>query len=153
MTQIRGLYACNFMLNCHIYLKTAYIKGRYIGENVRLILENIDGLLLFSYLKKCSTSLSGNFFKALQQFNISNNFIKWSNILYTKAIFKLKNNGWLSNVMHYDKRNSTRWPLSSLLCLFVAEILSIKINCSQNIQIITIINCKIKNIQNADDLS
>lgn len=44
-------------------------------------------------------------------------------------------------------------PLSSLLCLFVAEILSIKINCSQNIQIITIINCKIKNIQNADDLS
>lgn len=44
-------------------------------------------------------------------------------------------------------------PLSALLYLLVAEILSIKINSNQDIKGITINNCEIKNIQHADDLS
>ena len=50
--------------------QTAYIKGRYIGENARLILdifeycenENSDGILLFLDFEKAFDSVEWNFF-------------------------------------------------------------------------------------------
>ena len=50
--------------------QSAYIKGRYIGSNARLILDiyeycekcNNDGILHFSILKKLSTQLNGTFY-------------------------------------------------------------------------------------------
>lgn len=85
--------------------QTAYIKGRYIGENNRLILdifefcesENVGGILLFLDFEKAFDSVEWNFlFKTLKKFNIGKFFITWANILYTNPIFKMKNNGWLS---------------------------------------------------------
>lgn len=142
--------------------QTAYIKGRYIGENGRLILdvfeycetENLDGILLFLDFEKAFDSVEWNFlFKVLEKFNISNNFIKWANILYTNPIFTMKNNGWLSKTCTMTRGIRQGCPLSALLYLFVAEILAIKINSNQNIKGITINNNEIKNIQHADDLS
>ena len=85
--------------------QTAYIKGRHIGENARLILdifeycetENSSGILLILDFEKAFDSVEWNFlFKTLQKFNIGNTFIKWVNILYTSPLFKMKTNGWLS---------------------------------------------------------
>lgn len=99
-------------------------------------------------------SVEWNFlYKALQKFNISNNFIKWANILYTKPIFKMKNNGWLSKTCPMTRGIRQGCPLSALLYLFVAEILSIKINSNQDIKGTAINDCEIKNIQHVDDLS
>lgn len=103
-------------------------------------------------MKKHSTQLSG--INAIQKFNISNNFIKWADILYTNPILKMKNNGWLSKTCPMTKGIRQGCPLSALLYLFVAEILYIKINSNQHIKrIIAINNCEIKNIQHAVDLS
>lgn len=142
--------------------QTAYIKGRYIWENARLILdifeycetENINGLLLYLDFEKAFDSVEWNFlFKALQKVNISNKFIKWANILYTKPIFKMKNNGWLSKTCPKTRGVRQGCPLSALLYLFVAGILSIKINSNQEMKGKTINNCEIKSIQHAGDLS
>lgn len=59
--------------------QTAYVKGRYIDENARLILdifeycnsENKDGILLFLDFEKAFDSVEWNFlFETLKQFNI-----------------------------------------------------------------------------------
>lgn len=123
-----------------------YKRQIYRG-NARLILdvfeyretENIDGLLLSLDFEKAFYSVEWNFlFNAIQKFNISNNFIKWADILYTNPILKMKNNGWLSKTCPMTKGIRQGCPLSALLYLFVAEILYIKINSNQHIKGIAI---------------
>lgn len=84
--------------------QTAYIKGRYIGSNARLILDifeycennNQNGILLFLDFKKSFDSDEWNFlFKILKKFNFGPDFIKWIKILNKKPVFRLKNIGWI----------------------------------------------------------
>lgn len=95
--------------------------------NARLILdvfeyretENINDLLLISDFEKAFDSVKWNFlFKALQKFNISNNFIKKAIILYTKPIFKMKNNDWRSKTCKITR--GIRQGLSTLLLYCVS---------------------------------
>ena len=74
--------------------QTAYVKGRFIWENARLILdifeycENNDqeGILLFLDFEKAFDSVEWNFLlKTLKKFNFGNNFIEWIKILYTRT--------------------------------------------------------------------
>ena len=69
--------------------QSAYIKGRYIGDNARLILDifeyctenNQDGILLFLDFEKAFDSIEWNFlFKTLEKFNFGENFIRWMKI-------------------------------------------------------------------------
>lgn len=64
--------------------QSAYIKGRYIGENARLILDvfeyymhnDLDGILLFVDFEKAFDSVEYNFmFKTLEKFNFGDEFI------------------------------------------------------------------------------
>ena len=80
--------------------QSAYIKGRYIGENARLILDifeycennNQDNILLFLDFEKAFDSVEWNFlFKALRKFNFGEQFLKWIKILYNSPIFRIKN--------------------------------------------------------------
>ena len=66
------------------YDQTAYIKGRYIGESVRLIDdllkyakdENIDGILFAADIEKAFDSVDHNFMlAALKSFGFGNDFI------------------------------------------------------------------------------
>ena len=81
--------------------QSAYIKGRYIGENARIIVDildhceenNSDGILLFLDFEKAFDSIEWNFlFKTLEKYHFKQNFIKWMKILYKNPIFRLKNN-------------------------------------------------------------
>ena len=85
--------------------QSAYIKGRFIGENARLILDifeycensNDEGIFLFLDFEKAFDSVEWNFlFKTLEKFNFGTQFIEWIKIMYCNPIFRLKNNGWLS---------------------------------------------------------
>lgn len=85
--------------------QSAYIKGRYIGENARFILDifeyymdnNLDGILLFLDFVKAFDSVEYNFmFKTLEKFKFGDKFIDMIKLLYNKPIFKIKNNGWIS---------------------------------------------------------
>ena len=71
--------------------QTGFMKGRFIGENIRLIegvinfaeAENIPGLLLFLDLKKAFDTTEWAFIeKNFQQFNFDPSMIKWINICY-----------------------------------------------------------------------
>ena len=82
--------------------QSAYIRGRYIRANARLILdifeycENFyeDGILLFLDFEKAFDSIEWNFlYKTLNKFNFRQNFIKWVKILYTNPIFRTKTMG------------------------------------------------------------
>lgn len=71
-----------------------FIKGRYIGENIRLLYdtllttekENIPGLLLMIDIEKAFDSVSWSFIeKTLLFFNFPVCIIQWFKILYNKA--------------------------------------------------------------------
>ena len=144
--------------------QSAYIKGRYIGSNARLILdiyeycENFDndGILLFLDFEKAFDSVEWNFlYKTLENFNFGTNFIKWMKILYTNPIFRTKNNGWLSKTVNMQRGIRQGCPVSALLYILVSEILAIKIKENINIQGFSLPNMlsEIKSVQHADDLT
>ena len=71
--------------------QSAYIKGRYIGENARLILDiyehcmnhDLDGILLFLDFEKAFDSVEYNFMlKTLRKFNFGEDFIDMIKTLY-----------------------------------------------------------------------
>lgn len=111
--------------------QSGYIKGRYIGNNARLILDifeycentNTEGILLFADFQKAFDSVEWNFlFKSLEKFNFGENFIKWIKILYTNPYFYIKNNGWISRKCKcaggYDKDALSQRYYSYLLWKF-----------------------------------
>lgn len=142
--------------------QTGYIKGRFIGNNSRLILDileycennNKDGILLFADFQKAFDSVEWNFlFKTLQKFNFGPNFIKWIQILYKNPCFYVKNNGWLSRKCRMERGIRQGCPVSALLFLFVMEILNLKIQNCGDIKgfKISSLEKEIKCIQHADD--
>ena len=143
--------------------QSAYIKGRNISENARLILDifdycdstDTDGLLLLLDFEKAFDSVEWNFlFKTLEKFNFGPNFISWVKILYTNPIFRIKNNGWISKTCKMNRGIRQGCPISAMLYLFVAEILALKLRENNNIPGIKINDStEIKTIQHADDLT
>ena len=87
--------------------QSAYIKGRFIGENARLILDifeycensNDEGIFLFLDFEKALDSAAVErifLFKTLEKFNFGTHFIDWIKIMYCNPIFRLKSKGCLS---------------------------------------------------------
>ena len=113
--------------------QSGYIKNRYIGCNIRNILdiydicenENIPGALICIDYEKAFDSVEHNFITlVLQKFNFDQQFIEWINIFYNQPMFRVKNNGWISQ--SYEMKRGVRQgcPLSALLFILVVEILA-----------------------------
>ena len=116
---------------------------------------NEEGLLLFLDFEKAFDSIEWNFlFKTLEKFNFGSYFIKWINILYKNTIFRLKNNGWITRTCRMKRGIRQGCPISAILYIFVAEILSNKINNNNSIEGFTTTNFEneIKSIQQADEM-
>ena len=101
--------------------QVAYIKGRYIGTNVRLIHDifnlyneqNISGLLMFVDFRKEFDSIEWDFlFRVLQKFNFGSDFQQWIKLLYTRSRALVKNNGFFLRRVFFIERGQAR-----LLCL------------------------------------
>ena len=143
--------------------QSAYIKGRYIGENARIILDIFDhctdnnskGGLLFLDFEKAFDSVEWNFlFNVLQKFNFGESFISWMKILYNNPIFKIKNNGWLSKTCSMSRGIRQGCPISAILYIFVAEILALKLKNNAHVKGISIPGMyEMKYVQHADDLT
>ena len=85
--------------------QTGFIKGRFIGENTRLIYdiidrtaeENISGLLMLLDFEKAFDSIEWQFIeKTMAFFNFGQSIIKWFKILYNDISSCVQNNGHLS---------------------------------------------------------
>jgi hypothetical protein len=144
--------------------QTSYIKGRYIGENVRLLMDimeyvkskNIPGVVLFLDFQKAFDSLNWNFiFKCLKKFGFKDEFCHWVKVIYSDAKAYVKVNGYLSKTIKLFKGIKQGCPLSALLFIICAEYLCLTINKSNAMSGI-LLNlsdqpCEIRCTQYADD--
>ena len=122
--------------------QTAYVKSRYIGQNIRLIqdiiehnkINNSSGILMFIDFEKAFDSLEHSFlFETLKKFNFGNDFIKWIKTLYTSSSVCVKNNGYIFDFFSLNRAVKQGCPISAIRFILVTEILSIKIKQDRNI--------------------
>ena len=137
-----------------------FIKGRYIGENIRLIydllfyteLNDIPGLLLSIDYQKAFDSISWSFLEsALVFFNFGNDIVKWFRTLYKDAKSNLHVNGQYSSWFEIKRGVRQGDPCSPYFYLIGAEILSIMLRNNPDIKGITVREKEYLLSQFADD--
>ena len=83
--------------------QTGFLKGRFIGENIRLIdsiinytnTEQIPGLLLFIDFEKAINTIEWSFIeKTLKYFNFGTSLVTWIKLFYRDTSSCVQNNGW-----------------------------------------------------------
>ena len=123
--------------------QTGFIKGRYKGENIRLLFEIIDaaeeenkpGLIFFSDFEKAFDSVDHSYMiNCLKHFNFGEDFIKWIDLFYSDAKSCVTNNGCLSNFFPIKRGVRHGCPLSPYLFIICIELLSHKITSSEDIK-------------------
>ncbi|KAL9987821.1 hypothetical protein ACROYT_G002189 [Oculina patagonica] len=140
--------------------QTGYVKDRYIGQNIRLImdimkvteLEDIPGLAIFIDFKKAFDTVDWNFLhKTLQAFNFGPCIQKWIKTFYTDCSSCFINNGYASEFFKPERGVRQGCPLSEILFVLCAEILANAIRTDKSIQGINVHNKEFKLSQYADD--
>ena len=142
--------------------QTAYIRNRFMGNNIRLIedvIEHFDkldkkGLLFMIDFQKAFDSLQWNFmFKTLEFFNFGPSFTKWIKLLYTLPVSKVKNNGYLSEEFSISSGIRQGCPVSALLFILSIEMLGLRIRQEKELKGFDfgLHNNAIKTVQYADD--
>ena len=90
--------------------QTAYVKGRFIGESIRLIddilyhteQENIDGVLFAADIEKAFDSVEHHFiFASLKRFGFGGEFIKWIRTLLFNVSSCVMNNDFSTGYFFY----------------------------------------------------
>jgi hypothetical protein len=89
--------------------------------------------------------------KTLEKFNFGAQFINWIKTIYNSPTAVIKNNGWFSKKINLSRGIKQGCPLSALLFILSAELLSINIRSSPQYKGLGICNKQIKIIQYADD--
>ena len=142
--------------------QTGFIKGRYIGENIRLLFELIDnaedenkeGMIFFSDFEKAFDSLDHGYLrKCLQHFNFGEDFLRWIDLFYNDAKSCVTNNGYMSNFFSVKRGVRQGCPLSPYLFIIAIELLSFKVTISENIKGIKLFKEEFKKSLFADDAS
>ena len=140
--------------------QVGYIKGRHIGQNIRSIEDilllskkhNISGLLVLIDFEKAFDTVEWDFlFETLKSFNFGQTFRAWIKLLYTNISSCTINNGYFSRNFTLGRGIRQGCPLSALLFILVAEILSINLRANKEAKGITIDNWEYKIFQLADD--
>jgi len=116
--------------------QVAYIKGRFIGANVRLVCDIFDlynekqlsGIMLFADFQKAFDTIEWDFlFKTLDKFNFGESFQRWIKILYTNPNAAVKNNGHFSDEFVLSRGVRQGCPVSALLFILCMEVLACNI--------------------------
>ena len=140
--------------------QTGFIKGRFIGENIRLIdsyikytaERNIPGLLLFLDFEKAFDTLEWSFIrKTFQHFGFGTSLLNWIKVFYCNIESCILNNGWASNFFKLSRGVRQGCPLSPYLFILSVEILADAIRQKKEIRGITLNGKEIKLSQYADD--
>ena len=116
--------------------QTGFVKGRYIGENTRLVSDvldltkdqNIPGILVALDFHKAVDSLEWPFImRTLDVFNFGSSIKRWISTFYTYTESAILNNGYTTNWFKPSKGVRQGCPLSPFLFILSAELMSIKI--------------------------
>ena len=139
-----------------------YVKGRYIGECTRTILDilsetedkNIPGLLLLLDFEKAFDSIEWNFIeRALSFIGFGDSFIRWFNTLYKDASSCVINNGNFTSFFNVSRGVRQGDPLSPYLFIIALECLSAALKYDKDITGITINDSEYLLEQFADDMT
>lgn len=140
--------------------QTGFLKGRFIGENIRLALDIIDylnsnnlpGLMFMIDFEKAFDKLEWPFIiKALKYFNFGSDIVKWVQTFYNDTLSCVTNNGKVSDFFNLFCGVRQGCPLSPYLYIICGEILSIAIRDNNDIEGINIFDSIIKINSYADD--
>ena len=140
--------------------QTGFIKGRYIGENIRLIQETIEklenenspGLLFFADFEKAFDSISHKYIlRCLEAFNFGADIIKWVECFYQGANSCVQNAGYMSDFFSINRGVRQGCPLSPYLFILCIEVLSATLLKDQDITGIKINGKEFKSTMFADD--
>ena len=140
--------------------QTGFMKGRYIGENTRLIsdvityynADNIEGIMLAVDYQSAFDSIEHTFiWYTLESFNFGPELIAWIKLLYRGALLTVCNNGYTSDWFGCARGTFQGSPLSGLLFNLVGEILANRIRRDKSVQGITMSGIEVKISMYADD--
>ena len=113
---------------------------------------DIPELLVLIDFEKAFDTIEWDFlFKTLKSYNFGKTFINWIKLLYSNINTCTINNGYLSHNFTLERGIRQGCPLSALLFILVAEILSINLRSNQKAKGIIIDGLEYKIIQLADD--
>ena len=142
--------------------QTGFIKGRFIGENTRLVYDtmkyceenHIPGLLMLIDFEKAFDSLSFNFIeKTFDFFNFGDMFKKWIKLFLYNTQVCVQLNGYLSDFFTVKRGCRQGDPISPYIFILCSEILNIKIKNNKNITGLKIKDQHYLLTQFADDTS
>ena len=111
--------------------KTGYIKGRFIGENIRLISDlidytkgkNIPGIAIFLDFRKAFDTVEWDYIaKVLDVFKFKDDFKRWVKVLYTDISSCVINNGFALPFFKLKRGARQGYPLSRLLFVLAIEL-------------------------------
>ena len=97
--------------------QTGFIKGRYIGENIRLLFDIIEyteehdlpGILLFTDFEKAFDSINHEYIEQiLDVFNFDPGIKSWVKLFYNNATSCVLYNGYLTSFFPTPTRSKTR---------------------------------------------
>jgi hypothetical protein len=137
-----------------------YVKGRYIGENVRCVIDineickqkNISALAIQIDFEKAFDSINWDFmFKTLERMNFGTDFISWVKVLYKNTSSVVINNGTLTESFKLFRGVHQGCPLSALLFILLVQVLQHMLNKREDISGLNINGKNIKLLQMADD--
>ena len=121
--------------------QTGYIRGRYIGCNVRNIIDLYDyaessdtgGAIISIDFEKAFDTIEHEFiYQTLRKLHFGEDFIRWIKVFYKNPVFRLKNNGWVSGSIKMTRGIRQGCPMSALLFVMAVEILATDIR-NQNV--------------------
>ena len=142
--------------------QTGFLKGRFIGENIRLVYDlmnyteqkHIPGLLMLIDFEKAFDSISWEFIlNTLKLFNFGNSILNWIKTFYNDIKTCIIQNGIISEYFYPQRGCRQGDPISPYLFLLCAEILGNLIRNNKNIKGIIIERMEYKISQYADDTS
>ena len=142
------------------YDQTAYVRGRHIGESIRLVSDifdfteenSIGGILFSADFVKAFDSIEHPFLLAvLKSFGFGTQFIHWVRTIFKNAESCVMNNGHSTGYFPLERGTRQGDPLSAYLFILCVETLFIQIRENEEVKGIRIGDNEIKLSAYADD--
>ena len=141
-----------------------FLKGRYIGENIRLIIDLIEhaeikqikGMLMQCDFHKAYDSISWEYINDVARaYGFGPKILRWISVFYPPGAHsaKINVNNFLSPQFKIERGIRQGCPLSCLIWLLCMEPLLVRMREDSNIQGIKIADSEIKLSAYADDLT